>query len=248
MDEEVIKRIMSPYPIQEEIVEQSTPVVSFGHYKEARVFTLGINPSNKEFENKNKELLKNNKRRLQTYSSLKLNSYTELTFDKTLKIFEWCQNYFDKETYYKTWFNKFNPILNSIGCSYFKPPYAAHVDLAQWATKKKWQELDKNQKEILINDGREFLQYQLKSENLEILLLNGKSVIDSFLEWSNLKVIKRFNFEIPKGKNSNIIIGLYDNRIKVIGWSVNLQSSFGLYNSDIERLAEKVKNLIDSDF
>ena len=71
MNEEILKRIRSNYPGEDLVVDRSTPVLSFGDFQKAEVFTLGINPSNLEFLDEKKELLKNQLRRLQTLSSLK---------------------------------------------------------------------------------------------------------------------------------------------------------------------------------
>ena len=244
MDKHILDRIKSPYPIPEIIVKKSTPVLSFGDFQNAKVFTLGINPSNLEFEDRNGELLKNQMRRLQTFNSLKKEDYSFLSDENAKKILDGCLNYFNKKPYH--WFNKFEKILTDIGVSYNEPPFAAHVDLVQWSTKTKWSKLTNNQREILIEDGRKFLEYQLESDSLEIVLLNGRTVIDSFKDWSEVE-LNSSAFEIPKGKNAEIVTGLYKNKVKIIGWSVNIQSSFGVSNVDIERLAIKVKSLMSSD-
>lgn len=242
MDKRILGRIKSPYPLSDIIVKQSTPVLSFGDFQKAEVLTLGINPSNLEFEDNKGELLKNNLRRLQTYSSIKTIDHCSLSEDNAQKILEGCLNYFSKRPY--QWFDKFNPILKEIGFSYTSPPFAAHVDLVQWATKTKWGELTPDQKKILIEDGRSFLEYQLDSDSLKMILLNGRTVIDSFKEWSDVELNKT-QFEIRQGKNIDIVTGMYKNRVRIIGWSVNIQSSFGVSKEDIERLASKVQNLFD---
>ena len=58
MNKHIFKRIKSPYPLSDIIVKQSTPVLSFGDFQKAEVFTLGINPSNLEFEDNKGELIK----------------------------------------------------------------------------------------------------------------------------------------------------------------------------------------------
>ena len=241
MNKFIKDRIKSPYPIPKIIVSKSTPVLSFGDFRKAKVFTLGINPSNLEFENKNGELLKNNLRRLHTYNSLKVENYHNLTDKGVDDILDGCVNYFNRNPY--KWFNKFDKILSGIGVSYTKPPFAAHVDLVQWATKIKWRDLSNQEKNVLIEDGRLFLEYQLESDSLDILLLNGKTVIDSFKEWNGIN-LNTISYKRPNGKNSNIVHGMYKNRIKIIGWSLNLQSSFGVSNEDIQIISNKVRELV----
>ena len=61
IEDRVIERAMAQYPKVPELVEFSTPVVSFGYPRNAKVATLGINPSSNEFQigsgNKNRFLL-----------------------------------------------------------------------------------------------------------------------------------------------------------------------------------------------
>jgi hypothetical protein len=246
MDKHILERIKSRYPLSDIVVKQSTPVLSFGDFQKAEVFTLGINPSNLEFEDNKGELLKNNLRRLHTYSSIRTLDYSSISDDNADKILQGCLNYFSKRPY-KKWFDKFNPILKEIGFSYTSHPFAAHVDLVQWATKTKWGELTPDQKKILIEDGRSFLEYQLDSDSLHTVLLNGKTVIDSFKEWSDVELTK-MPFEIRKGKSVDIVTGMYKNRVRIIGWSVNIQSSFGVSKEDIDRLACKVQSLMTNNY
>ena len=240
MNDQILKRIQSPYPVDDLIVNQSTPVLSFGDFLNAEVFTLGINPSNLEFLNNKGELLKNNLRRLQTLSSLKAQDTNLLTHDQSKKILDGCINYFNKKPY--NWFDKFSPILKAIGYSYHDTPLAAHVDLVQWSTKDKWRKLSSAEKMLLINEGREFLEYQLQSDKLHTILLNGRTVIDEFRKWSNVK-LKYSHLDIPKDKRGELVTGIYDGRVRIIGWSVNIQSSWGVTNEDIASLALKVKEL-----
>lgn len=101
-----------------------------------------------------------------------------------------------------------------------------------------------DQKKILIEDGRSFLEYQLDSDSLKMILLNGRTVIDSFKEWSDVELNKT-QFEIRQGRNIDIVTGMYKNRVRIIGWSLNIQSSFGVSKEDIEYLASKVQSLFD---
>ena len=239
--EEIKNRLQSNCPIPSLLVPKSTPVISFGDFERARVFTLGINPSNLEFEDRKGQLLKNNLRRLQTQSSLRAEYGVPYSDRQLERILEGCFNYFNKRPYY--WFNKLENILLTLGYTYYEVGSAAHVDLVQWATKGKWRFLSNSEKQELIDGGRQFLEYQLRSTNLELLLLNGRKVCEEFQEWSGIQ-FSYSPFEIPKGKNAHIMTGLYNGRVKVIGWSANLQSSYGISTEDIDRLANKVKAII----
>jgi hypothetical protein len=195
MNKQILKRIQSPYPIKNAIVNHSTPVLSFGDFLNAEVFTLGINPSNLEFLNRKGDLLKNNLRRLQTLSSLNASDCTSLSQDQSKQVLNGCVNYFNRRPY--NWFDKFSPILSAIGYSFNSLPLAAHVDLVQWATKDKWGKLSGAEKKLLIDEGREFLEYQLESEKLHTILLNGRTVINEFHDWSKVE-LKYSPLDIPK--------------------------------------------------
>jgi hypothetical protein len=238
MNKEILKRIRSTYPGKDLVVHQSTPVLSFGNFQNAGVFTLGINPSNLEFLDKKGELLKNQLRRLQTLSSLKASDCTSLTQEQSMKVFDGCVEYFNRRPY--NWFDKFGPILEAIGHSFNSPPFVAHVDLVQWATKTKWGKIPSGEQKMLIEEGRPFLKYQLQSENLHTILLNGRTVIDAFNDWSNVK-LEYSSLNIPIG--GELVTGFYDNRVRIIGWSFNIQSSWGVTSEDISQLASIVQEI-----
>lgn len=239
MNKEILKRIKSTYPGKDLVVNQSTPVLSFGDFQNARVFTLGINPSNLEFVDRKGELLKNQLRRLQTLSSLNASDCSSLSKEQSVKVLNGCLDYFNRRPY--NWFDKFGPILDAIGHSFYSSPFAAHVDLVQWATKTKWAKIPRGEKKMLIEEGRSFLEYQLQSENVHTLLLNGRTVIDAFHDWSNVK-LEYSSLNIPRG--GELVTGFYDNRVRIIGWSVNIQSSWGVTSEDISKLASIVKERI----
>ena len=238
MEDEILNRIKSSYPKGNLVVDQSTPVLSFGDFQSAGIFTLGINPSNLEFTDRKGGLLKNQKRRLQTLSSLKAKDCESLSLEQSEKVLTGCVDYFNRRPY--NWFDKFNPILRELGHSYISTPLSAHVDLVQWATKLKWSEISINEQKMLIEEGRPFLEYQLQSENLHTLLLNGRTVINAFDDWSQVK-LDYIDLDIPKG--GELVTGFYNNRVRIIGWSVNLQSSWGVTNEDVKQLASIVKEI-----
>ena len=54
-------------------------------------------------------------------------------------------------------------------------------------------------------------------------------------------IVNSTDLDIPKG--GELVTGFYDNRVRIIGWSVNLQSSRGVTNEDIKQLASIVKEI-----
>ena len=63
-EEEVLVRVMQPFPEGVPIVPFSTPVISFGQPHGVRVATLGINPSSREFLDSKSVLFTDDKKRL----------------------------------------------------------------------------------------------------------------------------------------------------------------------------------------
>ena len=237
-------RIKSPYPLPDQIVKGSTPVISFGDFWQAKIFTVGLNPSKWEFLNNKEELFSEREQKLWSYPTLCAKDYHELTDEQILSVYRGCCDYFDN--FPNNWFDKFSPILESINCS-FKQRTAAHIDLVQWATNDKWGKLDRADRKKLLDDGESFLKYQLSVSNVEILLLNGKSVIEAFAARFNIKY-KYHWIEGLGGDSARIVSGHYGEKIKVIGWSTNLQSSFGVSDAHIDDIASIVKNLVKEPF
>lgn len=63
MDKQTLERILRPAPAGLGVVPGTTPVVSFGDISRARIATISINPSHREFvDNKGALLAPENKR------------------------------------------------------------------------------------------------------------------------------------------------------------------------------------------
>ena len=97
IEERVIERAMASYPEIEEIVAFSTPVVSFGNPRGAKVATLGINPSSNEFQigNGNKSPLGEfESKRLIDTEILEIANPKNLTREQAIQVIEGCYDYF----------------------------------------------------------------------------------------------------------------------------------------------------------
>jgi hypothetical protein len=80
-----------------EVVTGSTPVVAFGDPLAAKVATLGINPSWREFLADDGTLLRGPTRRLSTLVSLNADSTTSLRPDQVKTVIAECAAYFRPE-------------------------------------------------------------------------------------------------------------------------------------------------------
>ncbi len=167
-----------------DVVEKSTPVISFGNPGTAKIATLGINPSDVEFV-ENRVFLTGDERRLATLLSLDTASTKSLTDAQIQQVIDDCNNYFKRRPY--DWFGSLDKILKvGFNASYYDGT-ACHLDLVQWATNTKWSKLDSNTQAKLLKESEVHLVNQLEAENITKIVVNGRAVWD---ELKNLKLVK----------------------------------------------------------
>jgi hypothetical protein len=242
IEDRVIERAMAQYPKVPELVEFSTPVVSFGYPKNAKVATLGINPSSNEFQigNGNKNPLSGDSKRLVDTESLGTSQPEALTREQAVKVIEGCYSYFEKNPY--EWFDDLQEYaLTPTGTS-FKAGSACHLDLVQWATDPVWQDkrMPKETKRLLLEKDKDFLEYQLTAYDFKYVFLNGSTVLEQVEKLNLLTFEKvgevRFN---QAGTTSRIVAGEIGNK-KFIGWGIN--AGYGAsYKPGLEDLANWLK-------
>lgn len=155
----------------------STPVLFRGHQPTARVASVGINPSIREFYSRSGSELTGDKRRFETTSSLEVESMSDVTETMEARMRQRCLSYFRCNPY-MDWFAPMEQLIRGItGCSFFDGS-AYHLDLVHWATDPLWGRLGKEvQRDLLLRD-RPAVVEQLGSPSLEIIYLNGKTVCD----------------------------------------------------------------------
>lgn len=230
-------------PVKELIVEGSTPVIYFGDFRSARVATLGINPSNREFE-EDSELLKGDRRRLSTLESLGANSLESLTEEQVHQVVQDCDNYFQNPNYYRGWFDQIEAVIKpGLGVSFFDGS-ACHLDLVQWATSGKWGNLEPKDKSRLLDEGRNHLLNLLKNSQISLVIVNGKSV------WNELKSAG-FGAEknigtltFGKSKTTCQLLINKSEKLVFLGWSSNIPSQQGTKNDEFKRdLAKWLRDL-----
>lgn len=236
-------RLRRAIPEAHFIVPGSTPVVAFGDVQRATVATLGLNPSRSEFQDRYGNLLTGSRQRLETLASLGIPSLVDATDDKIVQIVQRCNSYFAHQPYW-TWFGQLEPILNAIGTSY-KTGTACHLDLVQWATDPVWAKIpSKAVREQLILADSAFLRQQLLSEQIQVLLLNGASVVEAFTDTQQVPLRWLPEVLTHKTAKTRFAVGTGFHNITIIGWTVNIQSSFGVSTELRQMLAQKVAELL----
>lgn len=240
-------RIRQPIPDDLYVVENSIPVIFFGNFERAKIATISINPSDKEFLNDSKEELVGNLKRFETLTSLQTDSLENAPASKIEAVYSSCLNYFDtdKGQPYRRWFNTLENILKILKYSYYDSS-ACHLDLVQWATSEKWNKLDEDIRNRLLRSDVPFLKKQLEQNiNIKTILLNGRKTLETVKQTLelNLKPVNHKFICKTRGndKKYEMFEGTYRNNIKVIGWTAYLQK---LQCQNATALKEEIGNQV----
>jgi hypothetical protein len=230
-------RIKQSPPTGVPVVPGSTPVVAFGDVRHANIATLGWNPSKLEFLDSTGRLLDGDARRLETTISLKEKPPLE-SAESVSRVFDGCNRYFQRRPY-RRWFDVLEKVVKQIGASYYDGS-ACHLDLVQSATDPVWSGLGAPERERLLSSDIPFLRHQLANENVRLLLLNGAGIMQAY-EMRLGVHLEQVAFR--DGNRVRIFRGRANAKLLVIGWNINLQSSFGVSNSEITMIGTQVSQL-----
>jgi hypothetical protein len=229
-------RIRQRPPTGWPIVRGSTPVVAFGDLSRSTVATLGWNPSKLEFLGNNGRELAGEERRLETLASLDENDLECASHQSVRRVFHACSGYFHRRPY--RWFNPLEKVLRSAGASYYDGS-ACHIDLVQWATDPVWGKLSQSHQRTFLAADLPFLERQLSQESIQVLLLNGKGIVSAYRELLHGRLLES---SVPEHSRLRLFSGRDPRGFIVIGWNINLQSSFGVSNYEIGAIGSAVKN------
>jgi hypothetical protein len=102
---------------------------------------------------------------------------------------------------------------------------------------------DRGAAALLLEEGQPHLQTLRARSNVHLVLLNGATVVEQLqnIGLARLREVKK----IAKGNTTCRLLVGEGHGINV-GWSTNLQSSFGVSNEFKERLAAEVKQLVEA--
>lgn len=221
------------------IVAGSTPVVSFGNARTARVATLGLNPSKIEFlENDGVELV-GERRRLASLNSLGVRSLVDASREQVATVLHDCERYFERQPY-RWWFDQLEAVLAAIGASYYGDrPTACHLDIVQWATDPTWSALDRPARAKLVAADGPFLMQQLRHSSIKLLLVNGAGPLHELGRLAGVEFEPQGRLLAVGGIVGKLLSGTIGT-VRVIGWRANLQSSHGVANVERRALGEAV--------
>jgi hypothetical protein len=239
--------------ISDQILEWACPVPYFGPIDHASVATVGINPSNREFVDKEGRQLRSEYRRLPTLESLEIESWSEVG-DRHLDIIVGsCHQYFQSNPY-RLWFDVLDRLLKSAGASYYSANEACHVDLVAFATRTKWGVLDGVVRRRLVNQGRRPMAELIRDSSIRTLVLNGRSVVREFEALARVELAASVveEWTLPRANGRGVPGIAYSGRItsianvqlgrqvSVLGFNHNLQSSYGVTTRVIQSIATRI--------
>lgn len=236
------------------VLSGSCPVPYFGDICRARVATVGINPSNREFIDDAGNELDGDHRRFPTLASLGIPNWGEATSCDIQTILDACDSYFTGHPY-ERWFRVLDGVITLTGSTYYcTSSPAAHLDLVPFATVAKWGELRSSEQRVLLGNGGDVLGALLRDSPVELLVLNGRSVVKEFervcdteltvqrcpawdLGRNGTRRVEGLGFFGSIEKAAGVELG---RRVEVLGFNLNVQSSFGVTRQALSALAEWV--------
>jgi hypothetical protein len=246
---ESLQRLESYKKSQPAILHWGCPILHFGNLRRAKIATLGLNPSDKEFLNKYNNELDSINRRFHTLNSLNLDSWDQANTSHIKELIDSCDNYFNHNPYDR-WFKKLDFLISGTSKSYYFPSNdVCHLDLFPFATKIKWGALHRSVKNKLIEENADLLIELINRSEIQYLILNGISVVKGFqkafgidlnrsrheaidLIRTNGDVVKGYFYEFSGYLNTNSI----NREIQILGYNHNIQSSFGINSKVINAL------------
>ncbi len=173
----VARRVRREAPEGCFVVPGSTQVVSFGDPYGAKVATLGLNPSAREFLDEHGRELTGMARRLETLTSLGVTGLEDEDEDAVARVVAACYGYFDGPNPFWEYFGQTEPLLTAAGASY-RDGSACHLDLVQWATEPLWARIrPRSVQARLLREDEEFLRRQLSDTGLDLVLVNGATAV-----------------------------------------------------------------------
>jgi hypothetical protein len=220
----------------------SSPIPAFGDIAHARVATLGLNPSNREFVDEAGIELSGRHRRFHTLRSLGLSGWPDADSRHLSLMIAACTMYFQRNPYDR-WFRILDAVIGGSNASYYGTRgRACHLDLIPYATSEKWTSLARSQRAVLTTAAHGTLGHLLRDSSIHTLILNGRSVVEQFEEAAEARLERRQMRSWALRRNSGADVpgisyrgdverfgGTHlGRRLLVLGFNHNLQSSFGV--------------------
>lgn len=218
-----LRREASPFTVR-----GSLPVLFFGDLLNARVATVGLNPSLREYRDRRGLELAGLKRRFETLASLKATDRTTLSVEQCRRAVETMRGYFDAHRPVYEWFAGPCRVVYGLGYS-FRDRTAAHLDLIQESTDPVWGEIMKHRSSVAANllcADLPFLRWQIETFPLAGILCTSRTVLDNVIELTSAKVIETGD---TAGRHWTVAVTqVRDRSVAIAGWNIPLARAPGL--------------------
>jgi hypothetical protein len=224
------------------VIPWGSPIPVFGRLRQARLATLGINPSNREFVDAHGVELDGKDRRFHTLQSLSINRWSQAGRSDIDAILASCERYFEHNPY-DGWFKALDSLISGTKKSYYDPLNSAcHLDLVPFATSSKWTAIRAPQKAYLLENTGAVLGHLLKNSPIEVLVVNGRTVLTTLARISDINFQEdiQSGWTLQRKRGPHVIGRSYKGIVKsiggvplkrgilVLGFNHNIQSSFGV--------------------
>jgi hypothetical protein len=230
------------------VVMDWLPISFYGDYANANAWVVTINPSDREYVDRNGLALMGERQRFSSLGDFpSVSRRTQLTADHVDVIVRRQKDVFYGIPY-KSFFEKLGRFLVSVHCG--EPAEGglrvftggvssaegrnfrySHVDSVKCATRLPWAQLDQGEKDVMVSNCLEFIEEQLATkEGLELMMINGRTAYTHCL----LFLSERFGFRpssrrIAVGRLSYLLwwgeLSREGRRVDVVGWSPNIVNS-----------------------
>jgi hypothetical protein len=225
-----------------DVIPWSSPILSFGDLESARIATIGLNPSDREFIDASGKELEGHNRRFHTLKSLGLKNWNAIEEEHFEAILLLYKEYFLRNPY-DGWFKRLDHLISGTSNSYYFPSHTAcHLDLIPFATFSKWMDLDQKKRNTLLEVSIDSLGLLLQHSQIGFVVLNGKTVVDNFEKFADVTFERTYmpEWNLPRKGNDGVRGYAYYGQIKylgntslnrvitVLGYNHNIQSSFGV--------------------
>lgn len=218
-------------PASTSTVVGSLPVLFFGDYLSSRAVTVALNPSDREYLDKEGSLLTGSRQRFATLGTYELQAREHLHDAHCLDAISWMRAYFLPGRPVYRYFSHLDRFLSGAGFS-FEQGTAAHLDLIQESTRPVWRDLPGDERTQLLQDDLPFLGMQLAARPLEAVFCNGRFVSDALKTGFHVRESGSGTF--GKLRWWSGAIELASRRVPAAGWNYPLNQPTGL-NADRER-------------
>lgn len=239
-----------------DVIPWACPVPAFGDVARARVATLGLNPSNREFMDSRQLPLTGTSNRLPTLNTLGLDDWSKANAHHVGIIENHCRWYFSRNPY-DQWFKSLDRILIRAGCSYYgsRRP-ACHLDLVPFSTRSKWIGLTAKQRGMLLSASAAAFVDLLRQVRVQVLVLNGRTVIGQFVNFGGFRLDEKEMSEWSlRRKGCRNVMGYayvgkldaiqgipLERELLVLGFNHNIQSSYGVTSYVVQQIGNWIAN------